>query len=326
MKQLKGAIIGCGGFGNQHLKNLLNMEGVQVIALVNRSRDRLEETVKLVPGARCYQDYREMFEKETDLDFAVISTIPGGHDEIEEMAAAHHIPFYVEKPVGLNQAEMERKEKIVKESGILTSVGYQERYNPDLPELRQWLKQHPVVMAYGGWIGDMPGVSWWRKKESSGGQLVEQCTHIFDMLRYLLGEAKTVSAMSRSDLHGEIEGCDVDDCAVCSVSFENGVVASVMTGCFQKPGTPGWVGFTLVCQDGMVKYDWGKGLTLCTKEGEVRHNFPGDHHYRALQAFVEAVRHGDASLIHSDYCDGVRTAKLTLAAQQAAEQGKIVVL
>lgn len=325
MRQLKAALVGCGGFGNRHLNDLLQMEEVQVTALCSRSEDRLRRTGEKAPQARLYRGYREMFEREK-LDFAVISTIPSGHEEIEETAAAHGVHFYVEKPVGLSREAVEKKLQAVKKAGILTSVGYQERYNPKLRELEALLSQHPALMAYGGWIGEMPGVSWWRKKECSGGQLVEQCTHIFDFMRYLFGEAKTVSTVARSDLHGQLPDCSVDDCAVSSVSFQSGAVASVMTGCFQGPGAPGFVGLTLVCQNGVVEYDWGKSFVAKTSEGETRVEFPGDHHRRALAAFVQAVGQQDPSLIRSDYADGAASLFLSLAAQQSADEGRVIAL
>jgi predicted dehydrogenase len=41
----------------------------------------------------------------------------------------------------------------------------------------------------GYWVGGMPGVWWWRRRDTSGGQAVEQTIHLFDLARYLFGEA-----------------------------------------------------------------------------------------------------------------------------------------
>ena len=60
------------------------------------------------------------------------------------------------------------------------------------------MQDQTIGMALGRWMGGMPGVAWWRRQEGSGGQFVEQTTHIVDLLRYCAGEVTEVYAAAAS--------------------------------------------------------------------------------------------------------------------------------
>ncbi len=82
------------------------------------------------------------------------------------------------------------------ESEILTQ-SYLETLSPP-PDLAETVRGPRVdrtegVVSRANW--SMPSVrdtSWWSSRAHSGGQLVEQSTHVFDVHRYLLGEVETV--------------------------------------------------------------------------------------------------------------------------------------
>ncbi|MEG1426606.1 MAG: Gfo/Idh/MocA family oxidoreductase, partial [Oscillospiraceae bacterium] len=207
IKILRIGIIGCGWFGNFHIDNLLKMENVEIVALYNRGIERLEKTGKKVPKARMYQDIEKMLSKEK-LDAAIISLTPDAHADIEERCCKKGIHMYVEKPVEISLAAALKKSEAVKFSNVITAVGYQERYSPVLDLVKEIIAKEPVGLVYGSWIGGMPGPKWWRTKEESGGQIVEQTTHIVDMLRYLFGEVKSVYAAGTKDQ--EFEGVEHD--------------------------------------------------------------------------------------------------------------------
>jgi hypothetical protein len=53
--------------------------------------------------------------------------------------------------------------------------------------------------------------------------------------------------------------------------------------------------------------------------------FSRDNPYlRESEAFLEAIRTGNRSLIRSDYSDGVRTLAVTLAADESGRMGAVV--
>ena len=49
-------------------------------------------------------------------------------------------------------------------------------------------------MALGYYMGGAPG-GWWQQRDKSGGQLVEQTTHIVDTALYVIGDVKAVGPL-----------------------------------------------------------------------------------------------------------------------------------
>jgi predicted dehydrogenase len=65
---------------------------------------------------------------------------------------------------------------------------------------------------------------WWRDRSKSGGQLVEQIIHLFDLARYLLGEPVRVYSMQENLFHRGVKGYTVEDASGTVVRFESGSI------------------------------------------------------------------------------------------------------
>lgn len=325
MKRIRIGFVGCGGIAQTHIQSLLQIEGAEVAALAAGNEARLKETAALVPGAALYTSGEEMLEK-AGLDAVFLCVTPARHGNLEEIAANKGIHLYVEKPIGLNMAAVGRLAAIIEGSGIITSVGYQERYDPALEELRCYLAEHPAGVVSGKWMGGMPGALWWRQKAASGGQVVEQCTHIFDMLRYLFGEVESVYARPFRGIMKGIPQYDIEDASAAVLTFQSGMLADVITGCYLGPQSPPDVGLTIYTDAARVCYDWIRHISY--REGDAVREVPGNcsHHFDAVKAFVEAVRTGNRSLIRSDFTDASRSLAVTLAVNESMERGSVVKL
>ena len=79
----------------------------------------------------------------------------------------------------------------------------------------------------GYWMGGFPGVLWWRRMEQSGGQMVEQTTHIFDLARYLCGEVQEVYAVYANRGQKQIPEYNIYDVGTATLRFASGVVGTI---------------------------------------------------------------------------------------------------
>ncbi len=70
-KKLRIAIVGVGGRGGHGLGMA---RGEEITALCDTDTGRLAGAKKKFAGAKAYEDYREMFEKQKDYDAVIIST------------------------------------------------------------------------------------------------------------------------------------------------------------------------------------------------------------------------------------------------------------
>ena len=309
--------IGAGTIARVHLRVLSGFDDTRVVAFSSRTTEsaaRLAESV----GARFYPDHRSMLDQ-AGLDAVFICVTPDGHGEYELDAADRGIGLFVEKPLGLDEEIPARIAERVHERGIVSCVGYQWRYLDVVDRARELLADRPPRMVMGSWLGDTPGVAWWVRNETSGGQIVEQATHIFDLARYLAGEVEPVAAAGRRVQRPAYPDSDILDVTQTSLRFASGAIGSIETTCLLDG--PHKVAIETV-SDGMGMTLEVLNHRLVVRQGsEVATYQPPsvfDTPYeRQDRAFIEAVQ-GKPNRIRSPYEDALRTHRLTVAASRLA--------
>jgi myo-inositol 2-dehydrogenase/D-chiro-inositol 1-dehydrogenase len=320
MNTVRVGFVGTGGIAQTHLEALSRIEGAQLVAFCDVDAARAESAAARF-GGRAYTDYAQML-REEPLDALYLCVPPHAHGEVEQLAAERGIHLFVEKPVARTLECARAVDAAIQKAGILSAVGYHFRYYGATERARERLQGLPIGMAIGYWHGGMPGVPWWRQHALSGGQLVEQTTHIVDLARYLVGEIVEVFAYLA---HGvaplPYPDSDVSEAGVIAMRFANGAVGTITNTCMLNP--PGEVALKIYTPDRILEVSWGK---LVETEANRREEYSSrDNPYlNEDRAFIEAIRTGDASLIRSTYSDGVRTLAVTLAADESARTGKPV--
>ena len=177
MERIRVGFIGCGGRFKAHRDSVLKMDFVDVVALAEPIEERLADALAHFPGARCYKNDKEFFASETKdtVDAIFICVEPTAHNGLEEKAVELEIPFLVEKPMALDIAQAENIARMVEEKNLITAVGFQDRYLDLIEIVKENVeKEGRGGLVYGAWVGGIPGVWWWQKKSTCGGQLVEQ--------------------------------------------------------------------------------------------------------------------------------------------------------
>lgn len=309
--------VGTGGIANTHFDALSQLSEAQPIAFCDIDAARAERAAARFNG-RAYTDWRTMLERES-LDALYLCLPPHGHDGVEIEAAARGIHLFVEKPVARTLDYAHQVAEAIQQAGILSMVGYHFRYYGAIERAKERLQGLPVLLVKGAWEGGMPGVPWWRHHAMSGGQMVEQTTHIFDLARHLAGEITEVFTFSHNNptlLHYPDGDVNVAD-AVC-LKFENGAVGIITdTNGLHAPGE---VGLKVYTPERVVEVSWGR---MVESEANRKEEYLSrDNPYlREAETFLQAIRTGDRSLIRSDYHDGVRTLAVCLAADESARTG-----
>lgn len=316
---LRVGFIGTGGIARNHLNNLKQLE-VDFVAMSDVDLERAKQAADEF-GGRAFDDYNRMLD-EVEMDACFICVPPFAHGDPERAVIERGIHMLVEKPIALQmELALELEEKAA-QAGIITSVGYQWRYQQSVATAKEKWGDRPIGMMLGYWIGGMPGVWWWRQMETSGGQAVEQTTHIFDLARYFGGEVKEVyAAHAQRFLHKEVENFDVDDVGTVILKFESGAIANISSSCI----APFRVGLDVIGRD-LVLSITGHGLTTIDKGERSSESFSDNAYLEQDKAFLEAIKTGDRSKVRSDYSDAVKTLRVTLAANESAKSGQPVAL
>ena len=309
--------IGLGAMAQNHLRRLQEIPGAQVVAGADLNPERCREAAGQW-GLSTYAGYREMLEQES-LQAVYVCVPPFAHDGQEEAVARRGLALLVEKPLSLDLAYAQRVARVIGECGVVNAVGYQFRYLDVVEEARRVLAGAPIIAMRGFYFAPLPPSAWWRRRELSGGQIVEQATHVLDLMRYLAGEVVRVSAESHQGALADVPDCDVDDAVSVNLRFASGAIANLMCTCaLSNQYAPGleiiarghrlWL--DLPPQPARVERKDGVDMVVASAH---------DRFIREDQAFVEAVSTGQQSLIRSDYADASKTLALTLTVQAAAD-------
>ncbi len=299
MSAVRIGFIGCGGIANLHMNNLSRLDGVELTAFCDLDERRAQSAAERFKG-RAYTDHRTMLEKE-QLDAVYICVPPNAHSDQETLAAQAGVALFVEKPIALSLDKALEVQEAIRKAGIVNAVGYQFRYYDGTDLAKERLQGKTIGMAMGYWMGGLPGAYWWRRLEMSGGQIVEQTTHIFDLARYIVGEIQRVSAATELRTLKDVPDLNVPDVGVVNIWFANGAVGCIANTCMLRMGY--MTGLHVLTPELIVELT-GSSVRFLepNRTEEVRHRRDG-HYYESV-VFVEAVRTKNPSLIRSDYTDG----------------------
>lgn len=320
---MKIGFFGCGGMAAGHMRNLAKFrdagEDIELTAFCDIDAGRAEGRAREF-GGRAYADHVSMLD-EAALDALYVGVPPHGHGVAELAAAERGLALFVEKPLANNLDTAREIAAAISASGVINSVGYNWRYQDSTEAARQALAGKTVGMAMGYWMGGMPGVPWWRRLDQSGGQLVEQTTHIFDVARYLLGDVAEVTARAATRALGNVENFSVTDVGAALVTFASGAIGTFHNTCLLK-GVGYTVGLHVVTPELIVELSGQCVLIEPGRRTEIR---SASSPYEAEdRAFLAAVSSKDQAGIKSPYADAVKTLAVTLAANESYQTGQTV--
>jgi predicted dehydrogenase len=254
------------------------------------------------------------------LDALYICTPPFAHGAPELAAAGHRLPFFVEKPLATNLATAVEIARAVEAQSLVTAVGYHWRYLDTVAEVRERLDRNPPRLLIGYWLDATPPPSWWVMEEQSGGQMVEQTTHIFDLARLLAGEVAEVCAIGSRLDRAAFPSSDIWDVSTAALRFINGAVGSISSTCVLR--WPHRIGLHLF-SEGMAIEISEFELMVDVGQGRPVRQATGDPFFREDRDFIDAVQ-GKANRVRAPYHEALRTHRLTTAAARSAREGRPV--
>ncbi len=310
--------IGAGGIAHRHLGILEGFEDVVIVGFADTDLPRAKSAADRF-GARAFTDAAAMMDAVAP-DAVYICIPPFAHGGPERAAIERGLPFFVEKPVALDIETAEAIAAEVEAKGLVTGVGYHWRYLDTVDEARRLLADNPAQLLSGYWLDSTPPPEWWWKQAGSGGQMVEQATHLLDLARFLVGEVTEVYGRASHKERGEFPGLDVPTTSTATLTFENGTVANVASTCLL-----GWnhrVGLHIFADklaieltDHDIMVDVGRGRPVRGADG--------DPVWREDRDFIDAVA-GRENHIRCTYADALATHRLALAVSQSARSGDVI--
>lgn len=348
----KLAIIGCGGIGGYHLNHFLQFDDIELVGFCDLILERAEGFVEKAGKGQAFTCYKEMYDA-VEPDMVFICVPPTEHGEIEFESIRRNIHFFVEKPLALDMDLAREINEEVKKAGLITASGFQCRYSNLVEPNVKFINENEIVFIDCTRMGGVPSTDWWKDKALSGGQIVEQTIHQFDIIRYVFDEPVEVFTYGARGFVTEVEDYDTDDLSTTVVRFKNGALATISTGCYAMSGDAfdskivfsgrGARAELRILNDlkiygvndsaendveededsnGLVVK--GDGAMYASQAGEVLYKQEGNAGMLCDRTFIDAVLTGDASKIKSPYEDALKSLEFTLACNESMETGRPV--
>jgi predicted dehydrogenase len=224
MAEVRVGFVGAGIIASRHLGNLLGFDDARVVAIADPQAARAEELAARC-GAASYASAERMLDA-TVVDAVYICVPPFAHGAPEQAAIERGLPFFVEKPVAVDLDTAEAVAQSVRERELVTAVGYHWRYLDITERARDLLARNPARLALGYWLDVTPPPEWWSREELSGGQMVEQTTHILDLARLLVGDVSRVYAAGARLQRPAHADADIFDVTTATLHFDSGALGA----------------------------------------------------------------------------------------------------
>lgn len=237
MTAINIVIIGYGGMGSYHQKELMPHELVNVVGvydIVQKAQDKAREA-----GLTVYNSLEQVL-KDVSVEAVLIATPNDVHKALSIAALRAGKQVICEKPIAMNVGELDDILAVAAETGNTVMVHQNRRWDPDFLVIRE--------LYQNGQIGDLfqiesrvqgangiPG-DWREQAEHGGGMLLDWGVHLIDQILWLIDNPVKSMAADFSYVLGQ----EVDDGFILYLTFENGIRSLIEVGTTNYSQLPRW--------------------------------------------------------------------------------------
>jgi predicted dehydrogenase len=325
----KIAVIGCGEWGKNHVRNFAQMQDVELRWCCDKDEKRLAQMKKLYPGIRTTANADDVF-GDGEIQAVVIPASAAVHHEftMKALDAGKHV--FVEKPLAVSVRHAEEMAALAAKKKLTLMVGHLLIYHPAVQKLKDMLAK-----------GEMGDVHYVYSQRLNLGKIRQDenalwcfSPHDLSVILHLL-EAKptVVSAVGRSYIQKGIE-----DVVFINIQFASQQIANIhlswldphKTRKFTIVGSKKMVTFDDMESSDKIKiYDKGANVTGYSPFGQVVALRSGDILIPQIDLseplkkecdhFISCVRDGKPCRTSGE--DGLKVVRVIAAAEESMRAG-----
>lgn len=227
-KTIQIGLVGAGSFARgMHLPNISNLKDkFQLRAVHNRTGFNAKTAAEQYNAEYATTDLKELLE-DKNIDLLLITTRHDSHAELalKGLAAGKHV--FVEKPLCINQDELQKFKDFYKD-GIdnkpVLMVGFNRRFSKYAKEIKKHIDQRngPMLLRYRMNAGFIPQDHWVHR---DGGRIIGEGCHLIDLMRFLTS-SKVVSAFSENLNPKNSKFSSIDNSSM-TFKYDDGSVANI---------------------------------------------------------------------------------------------------
>lgn len=311
MEKIRVGVVGAGYFGQFHVEKYLNMEGVELVGVVDTDPSRCKEIVKRYP-VRSFSRHSDLFGKVQSVSIAVPTPF---HHSVTRDFFLHGMDVLLEKPIASTLEEADELIALAESRDLILQVGHLERFNGALLALEGMIR-HPFLI-------ESQRLTPFSGRGADVDVVLDLMVHDIDIVLNLMN-----SRVKRLDATGLSILTSHFDVANARIEFENGCIANLTasrvsqekirkTRIFQPDGT--WT-IDYLCQKAfsskkVIRPEKGMGPEMLAEEIPVR---KADLLEAEIHSFLQSVR--DRKEANVSGRDGRRVLELALRIIQTMEE------
>ncbi|MBC8384442.1 MAG: Gfo/Idh/MocA family oxidoreductase [Candidatus Cloacimonetes bacterium] len=340
MKKIKFGLIGCGRISANHFEAIASIDQAEIVTCSDTIINRAKESAEKYAIASYYKDYIEMLDKEK-LNAVIIASPSGLHPEMGIEAANRKIHVITEKPMAIDLKSADKLVAACDKNKVQLFVVKQNRLNPSI----QLLKKAIDKGRFGRLFNANATVRWTRPQqyydmakwrgtwEFDGGAFMNQASHYFDLIQWMMGPIESVMSFTATLNHN----LETEDDGVGLIRFRNNAlgVIEVTMNTFPK-NMEGSI--TIMGENGTVKIggiavnkiehwefrDYDDDDKLIEQTATDPKSVYGFGHTGYLRNVVAALL--DSVTPDIDGREGRKSLELILAMYESAKRGKRIAL
>lgn len=230
MGNIKFGLIGCGKIAQRHAENIKKYATLTAVCDI---KPELAKNFGETYSCNYYTDFDTMLENEPDIDIISVCTPNGLHSEhsIRSLRAGKHV--LCEKPMALSVKDCERMIKEAEDANKRLFVVKQNRFNPPVEALKKVIYENKLGKIFNVQLNCFwnrnaqyyKGSDWKGTLRQDGGTLFTQFSHFIDLLYWLIGDIKNVSAFTNNYLHKDL--IEFEDTGVVILEFDDGCIGTI---------------------------------------------------------------------------------------------------
>jgi len=224
---VKVGLVGAGQFAKHFIiPNIERIPEFDLRTLVTSSPLNAKQTASKHGFEKCGTDFGDIL-RDGDVNLVIVATPHNLHAQMVVDALKAGKAVFTEKPLCLNEAELQEVAKAVDETKLPVYVGFNRRYSPLITRTRQLLAQSqgPYLINYRVNAGHIPPSHWLQDPRVGGGRIIGECGHFIDLFNFLIGsEVRSLKASSVPSGRGNVVS---HDNFVASMEWEDGSVSSL---------------------------------------------------------------------------------------------------
>ncbi|HTG88113.1 MAG TPA: bi-domain-containing oxidoreductase, partial [Pyrinomonadaceae bacterium] len=197
-KAIRLGVIGAGGYVPAMLLPHFKSEGVEFRSIATASGVSAHDVGKRFGFAQAVSNAEEVLD-DPDINLVVIGTRHDSHAELARKALERGKNVFVEKPLALDDDQLDQVLLAAANSTGKLMVGFNRRYSPLARRAKEFFadRNTPLSIVYRVNAGRIPKEHWTQDAVEGGGRIVGEVCHFIDLMQFLT-DSTPVSVFAES--------------------------------------------------------------------------------------------------------------------------------